>query len=740
MHQEQTISRRLLIRAGGSLVVTLLLAIVLISWTSMSRQKELALNEARSRAETAAEIVASDLRSAASVAETMISSIASARKSGEIDRVTVIDMLQATLNGRPQLFGAWFAEAPAAFDGRSGAGAAGLEGTNPDGVFTPYWTRSTDGTISLSTFAADYTASWWTLAAESGRGSVTEPYVASEVGVLMTSVAFPMRDARGLVGVGGVDISMDQLSATLGEMRPLGSGRVRLLSASGAWLVAPTDMQVTRPYDEAEQAAVLDAMRSGRSLLLESVETGDGVRSHRIVQPFELSGLGGTWAVLVDIPVSTISGPVMRDTALLALAGIVVIALVLFALYVSTQNIVNSPLKSLLATVERLLRAEYDHSVPDQDRRDEIGKFARALETFREAALEKIRIEDKARTDREAADAEKARADAQRAKAADTQATVVREVGEVLNRLAEGDLTRRIEAEFPPEYGTLKSNLHKAIDNFRAAIQTIADVTHAIGSGTSQIAQASNDLSRRTESQAASLEETVAAFDQITEAVQTTARDGARANELVIRTTADADGVSSVVREAVAAMHGIKASSDQIAKINGVIEGLSFQTNLLALNASVEAARAGEAGKGFAVVASEVRLLAQRSADAAKEIEGLIKQATDQVDDGVALVDKSGEALNRIVLQVQDISAIVHNISDSAQHQAHALSEINSAMNEMDKTTQQNAAMVEESAAAAQSLAGETDELSKLIHRFRVEARTGFEGLGSNASPLRASA
>lgn len=719
MASTQTISRQLLVRAGGALVVTLLVATALLSWRTADRQRTLVLREASSRAETFAQTVARDMDSATSIAKTMVLGIASARESGEVGRQTVVNMLRDTLEGHPNVFGAWFAEAPGGFDGVAGEAGVGLAGSNAKGVFTPYWTRGRGG-VEFSTFEADYAAPWWALAADSRNGAVTEPYVASEVNELMTSFAIPMRSNGGLIGVGGVDISMAQLSQALSTMRPLETGRVRLLSASGAWLVAPTPAQLMQPYDGPMREQVLNAIKTRTSILLHGVETADGMSVYRLVQPFEIAGLNTTWAVLVDIPVSGITGPVIRDTVLMVAGGAIVLAIVLAALFTSVQRIVRTPIDGLLQSISRLLNAEYHAKVPDQDRGDEIGAVARALETFRGAALEKIGLEAEAQRQRSAAEAERAAVEADRKHAAEQLAMVVRSVGEALDRLADGDLTHRIRAEFPPQYQALKTNLHKAIDTFHDAVRTIADVTQAIGTGTSEIAQASDDLSRRTEHQAATLEETVAAFDQITEAVQQTARDGAKANDLVIRTTADADGVSVVVREAVAAMHGIKTSSDQISRINGVIEGISFQTNLLALNASVEAARAGEAGKGFAVVAAEVRLLAQRSAEAAKEIEGLIRQSTEQVADGVALVDRTGESLNRIIAQVQDISGIVSNISDSAQAQAHSLTEINVAMNAMDKTTQQNAAMVEQSTAAARSLAGETDELVTLVAKFRV--------------------
>jgi len=251
-------------------------------------------------------------------------------------------------------------------------------------------------------------------------------------------------------------------------------------------------------------------------------------------------------------------------------------------------------------------------------------------------------------------------------------------------------------------------------------VAVVVDNVAAIRSGSSEISQASDDLSRRTEQQAASLEETAAALDEITATVNKTA-DGARqASSVVQSARGDAEKSGHVVRDAVAAMNAIEQSSTQIGNIIGVIDEIAFQTNLLALNAGVEAARAGDAGRGFAVVASEVRALAQRSAEAAKEIKTLISASGQQVGAGVNLVGQTGEALQRIVSRVAEIDGLVSEISASAQEQATGLQQVNTAVNQMDQVTQQNAAMVEQSTAASHSLAQEADVLAASVSRFRT--------------------
>jgi methyl-accepting chemotaxis protein len=252
------------------------------------------------------------------------------------------------------------------------------------------------------------------------------------------------------------------------------------------------------------------------------------------------------------------------------------------------------------------------------------------------------------------------------------------------------------------------------------AIGAVTIAANGINSGASDIRQASDDLSQRTEQQAASLEETAAAMDEITTTVRETAAGARRANDAVGDARAEAESSGDVVRRAVDAMGGIERASSEISEIISVIDGIAFQTNLLALNAGVEAARAGDAGKGFAVVAQEVRALAQRSADAAKDVKTKILASSEQVEAGVTLVSETGKALQRIITRIGEISTLVSTIAKSAEHQATGLQQVNTAVSEMDGVTQQNAAMVEEATAAARSLAEEADRLTTEVARFRT--------------------
>jgi methyl-accepting chemotaxis protein len=304
-------------------------------------------------------------------------------------------------------------------------------------------------------------------------------------------------------------------------------------------------------------------------------------------------------------------------------------------------------------------------------------------------------------------------------------------VGNALSQMSEGDMRSRIERPLMPSLEKLRVDYNAAAESMDQALNTVSTSAEAIHAGAGEISSATEDLSRRTEQQAASLEETAAALDEITATVKRAAAGAVEASAVVNDTRGEAERSGAVVAQAIEAMGQIESSSKQIGQIIGVIDEIAFQTNLLALNAGVEAARAGDAGRGFAVVAQEVRALAQRSADAAKEIKSLISASTQQVGQGVALVGETGKALTSIVAKVASIHALVSDIAASAQEQATGLSEVNTAVNHMDQVVQQNAAMVEESTAAAHSLNGETQELARVVSGFRVSKSHS----GTAASP-----
>ena len=311
-------------------------------------------------------------------------------------------------------------------------------------------------------------------------------------------------------------------------------------------------------------------------------------------------------------------------------------------------------------------------------------------------------------------------AEQERRAMAQAQEDVVDALRVGLSKLSDGDLTVAIDAAFGPDYEPLRRDFNEAVRHLREAIQGVVDNAAAIRSEATEISGAAEDLSQRTERQAATLEETAGALNQLTSSVQSAAEGADEANRVVGEARAAAEASGGVVDEAVSAMGAISDSSVQIGKIIDVIDDIAFQTNLLALNAGVEAARAGEAGRGFAVVASEVRALAGRSSEAAREIAGLIEASSDQVKRGVDLVGQTGEALGRIVAAVGDIAQRMSAIAASAQEQSAGLGQINVAVTQLDQVTQQNAAMFEQASAASRTLTREAEALNATTGRFRV--------------------
>lgn len=320
------------------------------------------------------------------------------------------------------------------------------------------------------------------------------------------------------------------------------------------------------------------------------------------------------------------------------------------------------------------------------------------------------------------------RAQAERQRQAEAQARVVDALREGLERLAEGDLTRRIEEPFPLDYDQLRKDFNAALDRLQDAIRGVVENAELIRGEAAEISNAADDLSVRTERQAATLEETASALDELTTSVKSAAEGAAHANDLVDHARQNAEASGEVVRGAVDAMSEIETSSRQISKITDVIDDIAFQTNLLALNAGVEAARAGDAGRGFAVVASEVRALAQRSSEAAREINSLIGASGEQVRRGVDLVDRAGKALHGILESVIEISRNVSDITTSSREQSAGLAEVNQAVNQLDQVTQQNAAMFEQTTAATHALTREAETLSSTMARFKTGVPQGSSG------------
>ena len=426
------------------------------------------------------------------------------------------------------------------------------------------------------------------------------------------------------------------------------------------------------------------------------------------------------------------------------------------------------PLKAMTAAMQHLANGNVDVAVPALDRNDEIGHMANTVVVFRDAAVEKVRLQSEAAEREKMSAAERDAAMAQVAsefeaavggivKAAaagdftqrvdlcgktglvlsvgtalnslgENTNTVLDDLTRMLNSLSEGNLTDRITGSYQGNFAVLKDKANMTAECIGAIIADIKGSTREVTNASAEISTSTTDLSQRTEQQAASLEETSSSMEAMTATVKKNAENAQQANQLAASTRDIADRGGEVVSKAVNAMARIEESSREIADIIGVIDEIARQTNLLALNAAVEAARAGEAGRGFAVVATEVRSLAQRASQAAKDIKELITNSSAQVKDGVGLVNHAGASLNEIVESIKKVSAVVSDIANASTEQSGEIEQINKALTQMDEVTQQNSALVEENAATAKTLEQQAKAMDERIAFFRLGDEGGQAG------------
>ncbi|NKL13874.1 HAMP domain-containing protein [Rhizobium leguminosarum bv. viciae] len=446
-----------------------------------------------------------------------------------------------------------------------------------------------------------------------------------------------------------------------------------------------------------------------------------------IIAPLPLDKSGkATGYIVTNWSVEKIASEVRQKVLISLLTQSAITAMAVVAFLLAMRSLVGRPIRVISERISALQKGDLVSPVTYRENGDEIGFLARALEVFRHEAIAKVEREQAAAEQSASLDAERARNALLTEEASNTQRLVMNALANALEGLAAGDFSIHL-ADVGPEFDKLRQDFNNMVDAVAAALTEIKTASVAVETGSSELATSADQLARRTEQQAAALEETAAALDEVTTTVRTSSQRAENAGQLVEETKRSAHVSATVVRDAIGAMDRIQTSSSQIGRIIGVIDEIAFQTNLLALNAGVEAARAGEAGKGFAVVAQEVRELAQRSANAAKEIKNLINVSGQEVAAGVGLVNQTGDALLKIEEQINRISDSIASIVQSYREQATGLQEINSAINQMDQTTQQNAAMVEETNAACHELLSQGRLLQDSAGRFVVGASTASQ-------------
>ncbi len=663
-------------------------------------------------------------------------------------------ILLNVLKDNPGFNGTYSAWEPDALDGQDRLFRDRNDiGSDATGRFLPYWTRSADGKLAVQPLV-EYDSrelhpngvmkGGWYIGPQNGGGeSILDPlpYIVQGKPVYLATMSVPIMVEGRFVGVAGADFDLTFVQKLATDVKASiygGKASVDIVSHMGL-VVASSDHPeaIGSGYDKVntDASTLLSTIQAGRADVAGTAE------SFTALSPIVIGRTKTPWSVVIEVPRAVAMAEATALTASLAerntadtqfqvLVGMVIAAGGIAGMWLVARSIAI-PIRQMTGAMGRLAENDTSIEVPGLGRIDEIGAMAAAVSVFRENAIEKAAMEREAEANRTMSERERLQREADKAREAAESQFVVDSLATGLQKLADGDVAYRIETPFAAHLDRLRLDFNNSLTKLHQALQAVMDNARGIDNGANEIRAAADDLSKRTEQQAASVEETAAALEEITTTMRDSTRRAEEAGHLVAQTKAGAEKAGQVVRNAVDAMQQIEKSSGEISNIIGVIDEIAFQTNLLALNAGVEAARAGEAGKGFAVVAQEVRELAQRSANAAKEIKALIITSGEQVRTGVTLVGETGRSLQVMVGEVQQINAHVSAIVEAAREQSVGIQEINTAVNTIDQSTQQNAAMVEQTTAASHSLAGEADALNALIAQFNLGQR------GAAQSPVR---
>ncbi len=524
----KSLAAKLIVVTGLAIALVLLVSNFFLISQTRARVETLTMDQANVQAKAIASDIAADVGQLVGAARAMAGSISRGHEGKYLDRKATMDMLKANVERNAFAFGSWFAEEPNAFDGQSPklAGQSDMGGSK-DGTFNAYWTKTKAGGFSFSTFESDYAAEWYSLAAKSQKGAMSQPYTETSTGdsVSMTSIAFPVLSGGKFIGVSGVDISLTALSQKLGGVHPFGSGRVSLLSQGGKWVVAPIPDLLMKAYDGQGADIVKNALATGTVGLIRDLNYDGNETFDRVVYPFALPDVNTTWVVLVDVPHSAVAGPIRAQTYMMVVGGLLVLAAVMLALYFAVRAFVQKPLGGLVASVNSLSAGNYADPVAGQERADEIGSVAKALEGFRFALADTRRLEADATEQRQAAEGERNRSEAERVETTNLQRRIVATLGNSLAELSQGNLAHRIAEDFPGEYAKLKLDFNGALESLEETIQTMNLSVGNIGNGTGEISNSASDLAKRTEQQAASLEETAAALNELTAQVNSSAEN-----------------------------------------------------------------------------------------------------------------------------------------------------------------------------------------------------------------------
>lgn len=713
-----TVAGKLVFIAGLAIGALLILASWFVVNTTGGMVRSLSDRYGEATATQASVMVASDFGRVEAAARAMAAAIGAAHEKSGPDRKVVLEILRRNSGATDMVFGAWFISAPTGYDGRDAqlTGRTDL-GANSQGQFLPYWVLDNGKLIQqpvedASVFEAEYFAQPFS----TGRPWITAPY-SWEVGgksVLMTSVTFPVRAGDKVIGVAGLDVELSQLSNRLGEIRPFGDGRVMLLTNDKNWVSHPDASLRTKPYDGPGGELVDQVVSDGAPVRITGVADETGA-VERLVAPVVLPGLDRTWALVMDVPSATVLKPVNDLMKAVLGGGVLIIAVVLGALFLTAVVIIRRPLAGMTAAMARLANGDLSVDVPARDRRDEIGGLAAAMTRFKDNALEMQRLEAEAAEASARAEAEKARA------AREAEEAKARQEAEAAEAKA------RAEAE-------RKAALLKMADEFEASVKTVVDMVASAAvemeSTAGMMASAAEETSRQATLVAAASDQAASNVNMVAGATEELSASVREIGQQAASSAAIATQATKQTRETVAVVSELEKAAQEIGQVIHMIRDVAEQSKLLALNATIEAERAGQAGRGFAVVASEVKNLANQTAVATGEIAQKIGQIQRSTGAVVGAIEGVGEAIHRvdsvaaaIASAVEQQRAATAEIAGNVHEVAQGTNEVSSNIGGVTKAAADtgNAATIVQSSAS--SLARNADELKAQVAEFLATVR-----------------